>query len=227
VNMDAEELFEICHPYTMIERPRFIENVLLLKMLTSHSLPIGAVFEFGTWKGGMAAAIALLLGRDRPYHFFDSFAGLPPPSAKDGEDAHFWAEHKEHPRYFDNCKADLQECLNFLGRTLAGYKSVNVHKGWLSEVLVGFEVQGISFAHLDVDWYDSTYECLDFLWKRMQVGGVILIDDYYDWEGCRKAVHDFLAKHNCRESIRSCGVNGGVWIKKLGEWSINESPHLL
>ena len=45
-------------------------------------------------------------------------------------------------------------------------------------------------------------QCLDALWDRVMPGGLVLIDDYYAWEGCTKAVHAFLAKRQAREPIR-------------------------
>ena len=38
----------------------------------------GAIVECGTWKGGMIAGIASLLGASREYYLYDSFEGLPP-----------------------------------------------------------------------------------------------------------------------------------------------------
>ena len=46
-------------------------------------------------------------------------------------------------------------------------------------------------------------EILNSLFHQVNTGGIIIIDDYYDWDGCSKAVHDFLSQNNRAERIRS------------------------
>jgi hypothetical protein len=50
----------------------------------------------------------------------------------------------------------------------------------------------IAILRLDGDWYDSTLVVLRSLWQFMAPNGVVIIDDYYAWDGCSRAVHDFL-----------------------------------
>jgi hypothetical protein len=55
---------------------------------------------------------------------------------------------------------------------------------------------------LDGDWYDSTMDCLANLFNKVNKGGIIIVDDYYVWDGCSRAVHDYLSKNNLTEKIR-------------------------
>ena len=48
----------------------------------------GAIAEFGVAKGGSAILLCAMKRAERCLHLFDTFDGLPPPSQKDGEDAH-------------------------------------------------------------------------------------------------------------------------------------------
>ena len=50
----------------------------------------------------------------------------------------------------------------------------------------------IALAHVDVDWYDPVMTCLERIAPHLSVGGIIVLDDYFDWSGCRKATDDFL-----------------------------------
>lgn len=221
------QIIKECSPYTMIEAQRLSENVhFLIELERGGAVPKGEIIECGVWKGGMALALTRIFGAKRSYTFFDSFEGMPPPNRNDGRDAHFWATHTDHPRYFDNCRADCAEFQVILQELRPAHQYIQVAKGWFAETLGGIESGSVAFAHLDCDWYDSTLTCLEHLWPRMMAGGVILIDDYYDWEGCRRAVHDFLSRNNARESIRSVGKFGGVSITRLGDWTLAESPHL-
>jgi len=45
---------------------------------------------------------------------------------------------------------------------------------------------------LDTDWYASTKMELEVLWPKLVPGGVLIIDDYGHWSGCRKAVDEFF-----------------------------------
>jgi hypothetical protein len=75
-------------------------------------------------------------------------------------------------------------------------------QGWFSETLRGFKPpEPIAVLRLDGDWYESTMVCLDALYPHVVDGGLILIDDYYTWDGCARAVHDYLSKHKLIERI--------------------------
>jgi asparagine synthase (glutamine-hydrolysing) len=50
-------------------------------------------------------------------------------------------------------------------------------------------------AHIDCDWYDPVSYCLRSIAPKISVGGIVLIDDFYDYGGCRTAVDEFLAEH--------------------------------
>jgi O-methyltransferase len=68
---------------------------------------------------------------------------------------------------------------------------VDLVKGRFEDTL---ELDGppVAFAHLDGDWYESTMTCLTRIAPRLSVGGRIVIDDYYTWSGCRRAVNDYF-----------------------------------
>ena len=53
----------------------------------------------------------------------------------------------------------------------------------------------VAFAHVDCDWYDPVRLCLATLDRHLSPGGLLIVDDYSDYEGCRRAVDGFLAAH--------------------------------
>jgi len=67
----------------------------------------------------------------------------------------------------------------------------------------------IAVLRLDVDWYESTMICLKKFWDHVLPGGLVLLDDYYAWEGCSRAVHAFLAKREAKEQLHQ-GTIGRV-----------------
>jgi asparagine synthase (glutamine-hydrolysing) len=50
----------------------------------------------------------------------------------------------------------------------------------------------VAFAHLDGDWYESTMTCLTRIAPLLVPGGRIVLDDYYMWSGCRRAVDEYF-----------------------------------
>ena len=46
---------------------------------------------------------------------------------------------------------------------------------------------------LDTDFYESTKKELEILYPKIQSGGVIIIDDYGHWKGCKKAVDEYFS----------------------------------
>ena len=54
--------------------------------------------------------------------------------------------------------------------------------------------QPVAFAHVDVDWYEPVMTCLSRVFPSLVIGGSIILDDYHDWGGCRKATDEFLRK---------------------------------
>ena len=51
----------------------------------------------------------------------------------------------------------------------------------------------VALAHLDGDWYESTMTCLTRIAPLLVSGGRIVLDDYYTWSGCRRAVDEYFA----------------------------------
>ncbi len=195
--------------YSMIPKDIFIENLYLCKNLTSVN---GCVVECGVWRGGMTAAMADVLGSHRKYYLFDSFEGLPQARDIDGEDAIKWQQDTSQTLYYDNCRAEMEYAEKAM--RLSNAKHYQLIKGWFLETLPGFiPEEPIAVLRLDGDWYESTLECLNSLYKYVAKGGLIIIDDYYTWDGCSKAVHDFLSTNELVERI-SQSKNGVCYIIK-------------
>jgi len=194
----------------MIPRKVYAENLALLAMtLRNPDLDGGSIVECGTWRGGMSAGMIEVAGLHRNYHFFDSFEGLPPAGEHDGEKAKEFQRDMSSPTYYDNCSASLEDFRQTISMTGCPEKNISIHKGFFDGTLPGFSCPPIAILRLDVDWYDSTMICLEKFWDHILPGGLILIDDYYAWEGCSKAVHVFLAKRDATEKVRQ-GLIGRV-----------------
>jgi|HubBroStandDraft_4_1064222.scaffolds.fasta_scaffold204695_2 O-methyltransferase len=191
--------------FTMIPEATYIANLWLAAKV--DKIP-GEVVECGTWRGGMIAGVADVLGSDRNYRLFDSFEGLPPAKEIDGAGALAWQQNTSGPFYRNNCRAEESEARQAMAMS-AGRRHT-ITKGWFNETLPKAQVGPIALLLLDADWYDSTKQILDNLGCRMVPGGLIVVDDYYVWSGCTRAVNEHAASKNWM--IRQFGVGGGCYI---------------
>lgn len=168
--------------------------------LEQHALD-GILVEAGCALGGSAIVMATAKSRRRPFHVYDVFGMIPPPSQQDGADVH------ERYRVIQNgqsCGIDgnkyygyeenlLEKVTENFHRHGVPVQSSNVHliKGLFQETL---QIdQPVALAHIDGDWYESVMTCLKQIAPRLVRGGVLIIDDYHDWSGCRRAVDEYFA----------------------------------
>lgn len=175
---------------TMIHEAMYVDNLELCAKL--GAVP-GCVVECGVWRGGMTAGMAEVLGANRQYFLFDSFEGLPPARENiDGASAVAWQTDTESPGYYNNCTAAQDEAAAAM--KLSGATSFSLVKGWFNETLPHFTPPcEIAVLRLDGDWYDSTRVCLENLYPHVAPGGVVIVDDYYKWDGCARAVNEFVS----------------------------------
>lgn len=162
----------------------------------------GVILEAGCALGGSALVISFAKGKNRPFLIFDAFEMIPPPSESDGEDAHKRYEQISSGQatgikggtyygYQDNLLDQVQETFKTFELPPDEYH-VDFIQGYYENAL--HVDQPIAFAHIDCDWYDSVITCLERIEPYLVSGGVMVIDDYNDWSGCKKAVDTYFAE---------------------------------
>lgn len=190
--------------FSMLPENQFEENLLIADRIGSEIE--GDVVECGVWRGGMIAGLVEVMGKNRTYHLFDSFEGLPPAKDIDGEAAIKWQQEKTGEFYFNNCQAEIEIAESAM--KIANCKYV-LHKGWFEETLPKFiPDKKLALLRLDGDWFDSIMLSLKYLFPYVSKGGIVLIDDYENWDGCSRAVHSYLSSISSisRISISPLGV---------------------
>ena len=181
----------------------------------------GAFVEAGVWRGGCAGILSHIskkYGYKNRLFFFDSFEGLPQPSSKDGKNAEIFAD-KNNKGVLRSIKKLIAEDIyikSLLFDILKIDKSkVKIVKGWFQKTLPKYKkITGpIGILRLDGDWYESTKVCLENLYDLVLPGGYIIIDDYYFWDGCKKAVDEFVKTNNLGVKILPQDTSGAYFIK--------------
>jgi O-methyltransferase len=186
-----ERIFQKYRDFTMVPFENFVPNLEMCEKFKSIE---GCVVECGVWRGGMSASMAEVLGSGRTYYLFDSFEGLPEAKEIDGTAALQWQKNKDAPNYYDNCKAEIEFARKAM--SLSKADKVKIIKGWFNETLPSAAIdEPIAILRLDGDWYDSTIDCMENLYPKVSEGGLVLLDDYYYWDGFSKAIHDYLSKY--------------------------------
>ena len=75
------------------------------------------------------------------------------------------------------------------------------------------ELPKIALARLDGDLYESTMDSLNALYHKIEPGGYLIIDDYGDFEPCRRAVDEFRDKFRISVPIETIDWSGVFWRK--------------
>ena len=211
---DAKAVITAVRSWSMVKNEGLNALILATRYVTEHKIP-GAIVECGVWRGGsmQAAARTLLALEDtgRDLYLFDTFEGMTPPTAEDvrsdsGQTAEQMLRQSDR-RDLVWCVADLADVK--AGMAPIGYPEEKVHYvvGKVEQTVPEQAPEEIAILRLDTDWYSSTRHELEHLYPRLASGGVLLIDDFGDWEGCRKAVEEFLAETGAR--LLLLRVDGG------------------
>ena len=158
----------------------------------------------------------------RDIYLYDTFGGLVEPSEFDytRDDAVIYKMSKEkvHSEWKARivtdkinswCYTPLAKVQQRLNAT--GYPQDKLHYivGDVMETLRDIVTipEKIAILRLDTDWYESSKYELEQMYDNVVVGGVIIFDDYYHWDGQRRATDDFFKSKNITYDFVNMGNN--------------------
>lgn len=161
----------------------------------------GIIVEAGCALGGSAVVLGSAKRRQRPLRLYDVFGLIPPPSPADGE--------ATQARYETIVRGDSEgigtdryygyeeDLLQKVTSTLQSFNldlerdRIALFRGLFQDTM---DIDGpVALAHIDADWYESVRTCLERIAPQLSTGGILVIDDYEHWAGCRKAVDEYFA----------------------------------
>lgn len=221
IDAQAAATIRAVQPYTMTSPERIYALIQAVRHACAAGIP-GDVVECGVWRGGSMMAVARTLiecgDRSRGLHLFDTFEGMSAPSAKDvsidGKPASALLRSQDRADPTSAwCYATLDEVRDVMART--GYPSplVNFVQGKVEETLPSRAPARIAVLRLDTDWYESTRHELEHLYPRLAPGGVLIIDDYGHWAGCRQAVDEYFASRKLPILLHRVDYTGRIALK--------------
>ena len=204
LSASQKALLKKVRPYTMTSNERVAVLESAVRHVVAQNYP-GAFVECGVAKGGstMAMAYTLLdLGvSDRDLYLYDTFEGMPEPDEVDrgrfGESAgRSWHKRRDTAGRSTWINHALEEVRANLALTAYPESRLYFIKGKVEDTLPGAAPSGaIALLRLDTDWHASTRAELDHLYPKLVRGGIVIIDDYFRWQGARKAVDEYVAEH--------------------------------
>jgi hypothetical protein len=221
IDAAAAELIGAVRSHTMTSPERLFALIQAVRYVAAAAIP-GSIVECGVWRGGsmMAAALALLEASDvqRDLYLFDTFEGMSAPTAADVSiDGQVASALLQSPR---TTAADSPWCYAGLADVRAAmlgtrYPAERIHfvPGRVEDTLPHAMPSPIAVLRLDTDWYESTHHELEHLYPLLSPGGVLIIDDYGHWAGCRKAVDEYLSRHNIRLLLNRVDYTGRIALK--------------
>jgi O-methyltransferase len=147
----------------------------------------GTVVECGCFKGGSTATLSVACKKaGRTLNVFDSFCGLPEPTAEDK--SHSVLSDSEIHRY---TKGAFAGSLETVKRTVSKHGAIEACRFWpgyFEDTLPKF-TEKVAVAFCDVDLVESLKTCVRCLWPLMPDGGVLFTHEAHHLE-VAKFFHD-------------------------------------
>jgi len=207
-NLNLRNVCEFSH--TMVGRKR-LDNIQFCLDAVRRDNIAGDLVETGTWRGGasifMRGYLAAWEMIDRIVWVADSFEGLPAPSLPQDDGYDFSASK------VPILAIPLEEVQENFRRYSLLDDQVRFLKGWFCDTLPTAPIDHLAVLRLDGDLYESTMDALNALYRKVTPGGFIIVDDYGDFEPCRRAIHEFRERHSIFDPIEVIDWAGVYWRK--------------
>ena len=195
----------------------------------------GAFVECGVHEGAQQMQWIYIIMKNnlikRDIYLYDTFSGLVEPSKYDytcenakifkmnqSETYEYWRSQIIDSNINNWCYAPLDKVKNNLFSTGYPQEKLNFIVGNTIETLKIKEniPEKIAILRLDTDWYESSKAELEQLYNNVVSGGLIIFDDYYHWDGQRRAVDEYFESLNIKyDFIKINNNKTGAIIKKI------------
>jgi len=207
-DVDFQKVYSKIKTNTLVDEYRCHELWQLVAQCEKDKQP-GQYIEIGTWRGGTAGIIGsrlAQLGSGNSLYVADTFTGVVKTSKADS--AYSGGEHSDTSR-------SLVETL--LGQTLQ-LNNFEILEGIFpddTEHLVPANAR-FKMCHIDVDVYQSATDIVDWIWPKLNIGGLVVFDDYgfHTCDGIARYVEEH---RNDTNKMVIHNLNGHAIFVKLGE----------
>ena len=174
---------------------RFLSLIQLLRIVINKK-DVKSFAECGCWRGHSSFIISSIIkesSKNIKFHIFDSFEGLSISTPRDSDFYKRNDEDKESiSRHFNSSELFVKD------NVLKNFNFVKTYKGWIPDRVKEVEKESFSFVHIDVDLYEPTKESLEFFYPKLDIGGIIVCDDYNisAYPGAKDAWDEYFSKQD-------------------------------
>ena len=215
------EIIKRVKKYTMTSIERLNALINSVNYIVENNIT-GSFVECGVWKGGSVMAMALSLINkgvfDKEIYLYDTFYGMPSPENIDVNvyettAIHYLSKHEKSEDSHAWCitpKNKVEENIYSTGYPKGKFKLI---EGKVEETIPGIMPKKISLLRLDTDWYASTKHEMENLFPLLVKNGVLIIDDYGHWAGCKKAIDEYIKEKNISILLNRIDNTGRIAIK--------------
>jgi len=214
------EIISSVEKYTMTTKENLVALTDSIQFIIENNIK-GDIVECGVWKGGSMMAVIKTLtyfnNKDRHLYLYDTFDIFSTPEkidvtydGKRGEDVLVSLSEDGLTWRAPNLISVKDNIL------LTGYPENLIHfiKGDVTKTIPDSIPEQIALLRLDTDWYASTKHEMEWLFPKLSKGGILIIDDYGYWKGCKKAVDEYFITNNIKSSLKKIDFSARMMIKE-------------
>ena len=159
-------MYNIIKEHTLVDIYKLYENWKIIEQIKNVA---GDIIEIGVWKGGSGCLIAHKANEEKinaQVYLCDTFEGVVKASKFD---------NKYKGGEFSNTTPLIVENL----AKDNNLENITILKGVFPEE-TGDQLKNKKFrlCHIDVDTYQSAKDIVDWVWPKLNKGGVVVFDDY-------------------------------------------------
>jgi len=206
------EILEKCREFTMTSRERQFQTLSSIEHTIKNDIK-GDIVEIGVWRGGTVMIMLYKLMQlgvtDRDVHLYDTFTGMTEASEFDREHT---GTHAKQIWHLVKCEAGFDDV--FANIKSVGYPmdKIHFHVGDIRQVKMEDVPETIGLLRLDNDWFELYKFEMPIFVPRVSPNGIVTIDDYGHWNGCRKAVDEYIASACPGKELHVIDKTGVFWF---------------
>jgi hypothetical protein len=201
-------VYQRCRPYTLLSTDRVYNLFTAVRYLAENGIP-GDLLECGVLLGGASLAAAMFCDHfglsGRKHFLFDTFEGFP----REIVEVDF-AGRSVPLKATRRFRATVEALIARSGLDPARFVLV---EGDVKETLPHPAVRELCLLRLDTDDHDSTLHELRTLYPALAAGGVLIIDDYGQFQGPRRAVDSYISTLKRRPYLQRVDYGGRCAVK--------------
>jgi len=201
-------VYEAWKPYTLISTERAYNLFQATHYIAAHRLP-GDFMECGVLLGGASIMMAIFADhfglRDRKHYLLDTFCGFTEPATEidyAGKRVNLGAL----PPFRQLVDMNIARC----GIDPARFVLV---EGSVKDTLPLSDIDAVCLLRLDTDDYQSTLHELRTVYPIVVPNGVLIIDDYGQYKGARRAVDEYFEAFEAAPFLQRIDYSGRCAVK--------------